>query len=88
MQFYTTGSPVGFVAEKNKFNNTYTSYIYETQENWEHYQNGWSHHLKNPLQNTDDDAGGGRSQLWEVTRKSTINKSEVAADLSHRLLHW
>ena len=40
-------------------------------------QNGPNHHLKYHLQLKTKDAGGLGSQLWEVIRKSTVNKGKV-----------
>lgn len=49
----------------------------ETQDK-SSYQNGGSHHLK--IHPSAKDGSG--SQLWEVTRKSTVNKGKVKPFLS------
>ena len=50
----------------------------ETQEYWVAHQNGQSPHLKyQPQLKTEEDVEGGKSQLWEVTRKTTVNKGKI-----------
>lgn len=56
-------------------------YMGDTQENWVTPQNGSSHHIKCYLQlKTKEDVLGG-GQLWEVTRKVTVNKNKVVMQI-------
>ena len=61
----------------------------DTQKNWVISQTVQSPHFKYyPQLQTKEDVEGGESQLWEVTKKSTVNKGDCDADLSPCLLHW
>ena len=54
----------------------------ETQENWVTHQTGQSPHLKyHPQLKTKEDVEGWESQLWEVTRKHTVNEAKIVMQI-------
>lgn len=60
----------------------------ETQEHWVTRQNNGSHHLQYHLR-LKTKMLVMESQLWEVNRKSTVNKGKVIMQVSVQgLLHW
>lgn len=52
-------------------------YTGKSKENWVTLWNVLSHHLEYHLQLKTKDVGGGRSWLWKVIRKSTVNEGMV-----------
>lgn len=60
----------------------------ETQENWGAPWGGWSNHVQYYFTCRQKMMLRGGSHLRDVTRKSTVSKGNLVADVSLCLLHW
>lgn len=65
--------------EKQKFNNIYTLAYMGDKENWSHFLQWPSHHLKYrlPVKNIWKTLGERGGQLWQVIMESTVNKHMI-----------